>query len=291
MPEEALQGQVDHHEHGGPWWSQRKPHLSAKALADATGKKVVTNRTYNEGGNMLVGTKPDGQPYAMIGRDGVLISMFNLEEEFANETDPAKKKAHEFSPDKVKARKDGMTFDPDELAATKERLEDIYSHPPIIDPPPPSTDPADIKAAYVTYKAGFDKAKKQFDAEQAEFKKDKDEFTKRFLAKIEITKDVFVEDTKIPRKDLIFVTQPDFHLDMDMRPLAPGQVMVNDIAEDVKLIDEALKLATKGSWEEKQLLSMKANAQCSQKAMEPVIKQIEKQLKDAGIEDQSRRPA
>jgi hypothetical protein len=31
---------------------------------------------------------------------------------------------------------------------------------------------------------------------------------------------------------------------MHMRPLAPGQVMVNDFSEDVKLIDAALKLAT-----------------------------------------------
>ena len=39
-------------------------------------------------------------------------------------------------------------------------------------------------------KADYDKAKKQFDDEQAEFNKDKDEFTKRFLAKIDITKDI-----------------------------------------------------------------------------------------------------
>jgi hypothetical protein len=284
VPEDATQGAVDRHEHGGPWWDPTKPKLSAKALADATGKKVVTNRTYNEGGNMLVGTKPDGQPYAMIGRDGLLLSMFNLEEELAKETDPVKQKAHEFSPDKVKARRDSMTFDPDELAATKERLKDIYSHPPVLDPAPPASAPADVKAAYATYKTEFAKVKKQFDSEQAEFNKDKDEFAKKFLAKLDITKDVFSADTKVPRKDLMFVTQPDFHLDMHMRPLAPGQVMVNDFAEDIKLIDAALKLATKGSWEEKQLQSMKQNAIRSQKAMEPVIKDIEKQLKDRGLE-------
>ena len=33
-------------------------HLSAAALAKETGKKVVTTRTYNEGGNMLAGTLP-----------------------------------------------------------------------------------------------------------------------------------------------------------------------------------------------------------------------------------------
>jgi hypothetical protein len=267
IPEGSQQGAVASHEYGGPWWKPTKPHLSADALAKATGKTVIKNRTYNEGGNMLVGTKPDGQPYAMIGRDGVLLSMFNLEEELANETDPAKKKAHEFSPDKVKARQDEMDkkgFDPDELAATKKRLEDYYANPPILDPAPPASAPADIKTAYANYKIEFDKSKKQFDSEKAEFNKNKDEFTKRFLAKLDITKDVFAADTKIPRKDLVFIPQPEFHIDMHMRPVAPGQVMVNDFAEDIKLIDEALKLATKGSWEEKQLLSMKENALRSQ---------------------------
>src|SRR5262249_46071066 len=186
----------------------------------------------NEGGNMLVGTRPDGQPYAMIGRDGLLLSTFHLEEEYANEKDPAKKKAHEFSPDNVKARRDSMTFDPGELAATQERLEDIYSHPPSPPTPVPATASADKKKAYAELKADYDKAKKQFDDEQAEFNKDKDEFTKRFLAKIDITKDIFAKDTKVSRKDLIFVPQPDFHVDMHMRPLAPGQVMVNDFDKD-----------------------------------------------------------
>jgi hypothetical protein len=287
IPEGSMQGAVDTHEYGGPWWSRRKPHLSADALAKATGKKVIKTRTYNEGGNMLTGTRPDGQPYAMIGRDGLLMSMFHIQEEFANETDPSKKKKHEFSPDNVKARRDEMDkkgFDPDELAATKARLEQIYTHPPTLDAPPPASAPADVKTAYAKYKADFTKAKKQYDQEQAEFNKDKDEYTKRFLAKLDITKDVFAADTKIPRKDLIFVPQPEFHIDMHMRPLAPGQVMVNDFGEDIKLIDEALKLATKGSWEEKQLLSMKENALRSQKAMEPVIREIEKQLKANGVE-------
>jgi hypothetical protein len=286
VEETAAQGQVDQYEYGEdpqPGQPQGKPHLSAAALAKATGKTVIPNRTYNEGGNMLVGTRPDGQPYAMIGRDGLLLSTFNLEEEYANETDPTKKKAHEFSPDNVKARRDSMKFDPSELAATKERLEDIYSHPPT--PPAAITSTApDDKQAYDEMKAAYDKAKKQFDSEQAEFNKDKDEFTRRFLAKVDITKDIFARDTQVPRKDLIFVPQPDFHVDMHMRPLAPGQVMVNDFDKDIELIDAALKLATKGSWEEKQLLTMKENAKRSQKAMGPVIKEIEKQLKDAGLE-------
>src|SRR5262249_9886649 len=149
---------------------------------------------------------------------------------------------------------------PDELAATKERLEDIYAHPPSPPPAVAATASADRKKAHAELQADFVKAKKQFDDEKAEFDKDKDEFARRFLAKIDITKDVFARDTKVPRKDLIFIPQPDFHLDMHMRPLAPGQVMVNDFDKDIELIDQALKLATPGSWEEKQLLTMKDNA-------------------------------
>jgi hypothetical protein len=291
IEETNQQRAVDWHEFGKPATvgvPRAKPHLSADALGKATGKTVVPNRTYCEGGNMLVGTRPDGQPYAMIGRDGLLLSTFHLEEEYANETNPAKKKAHEFSPDNVKARRDSMTFNPSEVAATMERLQDIYSHPPLeptkVDDSDPTASPDD-KTAYKEMKAAFDKEKKQFDDEKAEFNKDKEEFTKRFLAKIDITKDIFAKDTHIARKDLIFIPQPDFHVDMHIRPLAPGQVMVDDFDKDIELLDNALKLATKGSWEEKQLLTMKENVRRTQKAMGPVIKEIERQLKDdAGLD-------
>ena len=226
VDEGALQGAV----------TNRNEHLSAKALADKTGKALDTTRTYNEGGNMLAGTLPNGQPYGVIGRDGVLMSAFHLQEQFAADAS----KVPEFDPKNVEARlkelkKSGI--DPTEISQTVKRLESVYAR-----------DPDDL---------GSDAAKAQFRAEKKEFEKDKTAFAEKFVAKLDIVKDIFAEDTKIPREQLIFVPQPDFHVDMHMRPVAPGQVMINDFKQNIALIDAALKKAAPGSWEEKELKTMR----------------------------------
>ena len=224
--------------------TQDKEHLSAQALAKATGKNVVTTRTYNEGGNMLAGTLPNGQPYGVIGRDGVLVSAFHLQEQF----DANPKSVPEFDPKNVDARMGTMAFDSAEVKNTIEKLES----------------------------AGLMKAKaKDIKAREKE--------AKQFLAKLDLVKDIFAEDTKVPRDQLIFVSQPDFHVDMHMRPVAPGQIMVNDFDENIKLIDDALKKTPKGSPEEKQLLSMRSHATDMKKSLGPVMDQIKKQAEQGGL--------
>lgn len=225
--------------------TENKEHLSAKALAKATGKSVVTTRTYNEGGNMLAGTLPNGQPYGVIGRDGVLLSAFHLQEKF----DANAKEVPEFDPKNVDARMGAMAFDAAEVQNTIEKLESAGMM---------KAKPADAKA--------------------------REKEAKQFLAKLDLVKDIFAEDTKIPRDQLIFVSQPDFHVDMHMRPVGPGQIMINDFGENIKLIDEALKKAAKGSPEEKQLQTMRKHATEMQKSMGPVMDQIKKQAQQGGLE-------
>ncbi|MGL4511787.1 MAG: hypothetical protein ACRCT8_01740 [Lacipirellulaceae bacterium] len=224
--------------------SGRNEHLSAEALARATGKTVVTTRTYNEGGNMLAGAMPNGQPYAVIGRDGLLLSAFHLQETF--DADPTK--APEFANANVDSRVKSMTFDGNEVSQTIKRLQASGAMP-----------------------AGADAARQQKEA-------------KAFLAKLDIVKDIFAADTKVPRDQLIFVAQPDFHIDMHMRPLGPGQVMINDFDANIKLIDDALKLAAKGSWEESELKNMRDHAAQIKKVLGPVMDEIKKQCKSGGLD-------
>jgi hypothetical protein len=113
---------------------------------------------------------------------------------------------------------------------------------------------------------------------------DKETLAKAFLAKIDLVKDIFAKDTKVPREQLIFVAQPDFHIDMHMRPLGPGQIMVNDFDANLKLIDDALKRATPGSWEEKELKSMRDHTAEMKKVMGPVVDEIVKQSKSGGLD-------
>jgi hypothetical protein len=71
---------------------------------------------------------------------------------------------------------------------------------------------------------------------------------------------------------------------MHMRPLAPGQIMINDFKANIALIDEALKKATPGSWEEKQLKSMRDHTAKMEKVLGPVMDEIERQSKAGGLE-------
>jgi hypothetical protein len=296
VPEWAFQGKVKEWEYGlagrppktfgptDPGERESPPHISAEALGKAIDEEkakrgdkektdVKPTMTYNEGGNMLVGTFPDGQPYAVIGRDGLLFSVFHLQEQF--DKDP--KKVEKFAPKKVDERLAEMekasAFSKAELEDTVKRLEVVYSNPPT---PLPSTATAKQEDEYK-------KAQKQFEKEKKEFDTDKVKFAKKFLAKMDIVKDYFAEDTQVPREKLIFVAQPDFHIDMHMRPVAPGKMMVNDYAENIKLIDEALKETPIEPWEKKQLESMRKHAEEMQKVMAPVIDEIVRQSEAKGL--------
>ena len=150
------------------------------------------------------------------------------------------------------------------LTQTIKRLESMYASPPNPSAPKKTHD--------------------QFKSEKKEFEKDKNAYAEKFLAKIDIVKDIFAEDTKVARDNLVFVPQPEFHIDMHMRPLGPGQVMVNDFDANIKLVDEALKKAPAGSWQEAELKSMRLHAEEMKKVMGPVMDEIKKQVKAGGLE-------
>lgn len=55
----------------------------AAAMATARGAELREAVTYLEGGNMLLGTLPDGEPYALVGRDSAAVSRAMLERHHA----------------------------------------------------------------------------------------------------------------------------------------------------------------------------------------------------------------
>lgn len=96
-------------------------------------------------------------------------------------------------------------------------------------------------------------------------------------------KDIFALDIGIPRKNITFIPQPEFHIDMHMRPLRPGEIMLNDFDENIKLIDKALLKPDIKEWEKKELKSMKENSLKMKKVMQPVMDEIKKTLELSGI--------
>jgi hypothetical protein len=234
IDEGSLQGAV----------TQRREHLSAEALAEATGKKITTTRTYNEGGNMLVGTKPNGEPYAIVGRDGVLMSVFHLEERYR--ANPGE--VPEFAPANIAAKRQSMTFDEGKVNRIATRLEAAGEIPRNTRP------------------------------------ETRLEMAKDFMAKMDITQDIFADDVGVAKENLIFVPQPEFHIDMHMRPLAPGQLLLNDFDACKKLLEKALAKAAPNSWEAMEIHSMLDHNEHSKKAMGPVIDFIAKRCEDAGLE-------
>jgi hypothetical protein len=222
--------------------TDRNEDLGAIELGSDLKKKVKITRTYNEGGNMLLGTLPNGESYAVIGRDGLLVSTFHLEEEYKKN----KKKVPEFEkiPQKVKEMEKNGALNSQVINETIEKLK-AANHLP----------------------AG----------------KDPMVSAKEFLARMEIVKDIFPGDIGIPSRNIIFVPQPDFHVDMHLRPLKPGQVLINDHGENIKLLKKAKEKAVKGSWEDKEIDSMIEHSEKIKKVIDPVMNEIARTLEEKGI--------
>lgn len=232
--------------------SQRGHQQSASDLAAATGRTVRETRTYNEGGNMLVGTFPNGDPYAVIGRDGLITSTFQLEQRFAARAADVP----EFDPARVNTQIASMGLDQ-----------------PFASLPPAQQTLIDQTADRLR------SAGESFPDQAAARSR-----ATQFLARTELTKDVFAQDVGVARDNLIFVAQPEFHIDMHMRPLGPGQFMINDFDANERLLRDALGRATAGSWEATEIQGMIDHNSQMRSVMAPVMTQIEQQLREGGLE-------
>jgi hypothetical protein len=194
---------------------------------------------------MLNGTLPNGQPFGVIGRDGVIASTFLLEKKARQNP----KAVPEFGRKQIAERRQSLGWNQQPLPVEKEQ---------------------ELKQTL----ARLQKVRPTATREDA----------KNFLAKMDITKDIFAQDLGIPRQNLVFVSQPGFHLDMQMRPLAPGQILLNDQTQTIAMLEKAKEKTQPGSWEERELNQMLANARQQAALMQPLTEEIASQLAAAGLE-------
>jgi hypothetical protein len=103
------------------------------------------------------------------------------------------------------------------------------------------------------------------------------------LAKIELTKEVLADDVGLAADRLVTITQPEFHIDMHVRPLAPGEVLVNHPEACIRLIDRALEDPALKNWEADELAGMRQYAELELERMGPVYDRIIREIEDAGL--------
>ncbi|MCB0323924.1 MAG: hypothetical protein KDD69_10135 [Bdellovibrionales bacterium] len=68
----------------------------------------------------------------------------------------------------------------------------------------------------------------------------RDATVRRFLARMDLVRDLMAEDFSVARNDLVVVPQNDFHLDMMMQSVTPGEILLHDPKSDVVLLQKAL---------------------------------------------------
>ena len=69
-----------------------------------------------------------------------------------------------------------------------------------------------------------------------------------FLATLELTQAQMAKDLDLPLDRLVTVSQPDFAIDMHMRPL-PGEILINHPSACIEAIDDALGVVSEDGGE------------------------------------------
>lgn len=106
---------------------------------------------------------------------------------------------------------------------------------------------------------------------------------RRFGGLLELARQTVAEDAGIDPARMVVVTQPDFHIDMHMRPMAPGEVLVQDPRAAMSAIREAYYDPEAQSWEREELAVMYENANRDAEELGPVYDEIFAELDRAGL--------
>lgn len=212
-------------------------------LAQSVSREAIILDTYLEGGNVTPGTSSDSKPYALVGRDSLVVSAFQLSRNGAFQDNQVESKWLEML-------STGIVTDADVDVAAQKMLRVVQMTSQV----PPQAVTPEIK-----------------------------ERARRFLAELELTKQLIADNIGLPVERTVFVTQPDFHIDMYMRPAHPGEVMVNHPAMCMALIDEALKDPTATEWQKAELQQMKQSAQIELQYLGPMYDQLMTELGNAGL--------
>lgn len=108
----------------------------------------------------------------------------------------------------------------------------------------------------------------------------------RFLAMNEISKDIMADELNVPRNNLVIISQPEFHIDMCLRPLSDGRVLMQDYEQSQELIQRVLSEQSSDLTEKNKidLQQTLLNLEQSHQQRRRITTLIHQQLQDAGLE-------
>ncbi|WOX51426.1 hypothetical protein R2E40_16725 [Aeromonas sp. CD] len=113
---------------------------------------------------------------------------------------------------------------------------------------------------------------------------EQDHQTRRFLAMMAISQRLMAQELQVAERDLVILAQPGFHLDMAMRPLADGRILLNDHAASAALVEQVLTENGSLSENERQELGQSVtNLRQQSERWHKIHALIRQQLRDAGL--------
>ncbi|EPZ7319403.1 hypothetical protein ACXR5E_002000 [Vibrio mimicus] len=106
---------------------------------------------------------------------------------------------------------------------------------------------------------------------------------KRFIAMTEIVEEKMAEELGVTRDNLIILTQPGFHIDMQLRPLENGKVLINDYEHNKAIVKSAANNPSITEDERVELQNALTELDNQAKYYNEIHKKIRQQLTEAGL--------
>jgi hypothetical protein len=204
-------------------------------------------QTCIDGDNLLMGLREDGSPYALLGRDSLVLSTF-----FSERHTP-------FNPYLVQQTARTIQASKQYTSADIERIRTCLGRAKQIPP------------GWISWFLGHRYGRVSY--EEAAL----------FAAKMELTKKRICEELGLSSEQLVMVDQVDVHIDLQMHLMQPGHVVLNDPERCIEVLEDLLKDPALETFHKKQLEEMLEHAQKAHADLTPVLRAVEQQLHKAGL--------
>ncbi|WP_238930515.1 hypothetical protein [Vibrio sp. S9_S30] len=107
---------------------------------------------------------------------------------------------------------------------------------------------------------------------------------RRFMAMMEIVNNKMAEELGVTRENLVILTQPGFHIDMHLRPLENGKVLINDYEQSKQFVENVIQNDTAISDADRtELQDTVTQLQTKAAYYADIYQMIHQQLIDAGL--------
>ncbi|EKF9420513.1 hypothetical protein AB6Q85_001301 [Vibrio cholerae] len=106
---------------------------------------------------------------------------------------------------------------------------------------------------------------------------------RRFIAMTKIVEEKMAEELGVTRDNLIIITQPGFHIDMQLRPLEKGKVLINDHEYNKAIVKYAANSPSITEEERVELQKALTDLDNQAKDYNEIHKKIRQQLTEAGL--------